>query len=200
MKKKNAGKTILTWNSMSFKDPYKVIIAIYDAADVETYRDFIRDILLYSTRTKQYRKEHGGNMRFYLDGIICLLNACFIIGKNKKHSLLELRDEDMLNSKFYSLHTLESKRWSDFPRSLTQSETLNPYKVFGKIFKHHNPDKWSDILKYLADDACSSYSDKPDENLLEVYIQLTKLFEATHLIYVREIEHIGNWREAKTEK
>lgn len=194
MKKGKTNKMQLTWGSTAFDDPYQVIRAIFGFADTGFYRHFIRDILLYSTRKKRYKKEHASNIIFLLDGIVCLLSACFIISKEKKHSLLEVEEEDIIKPDFYSLRNAATDLWSDFPRSLTKAEMLDPYTVFGKVFQHYTPDKWYHLMKYFTEDACGNYSDVYEENTLLVYIQLTRLFEAAHLINVREIAHVRNWR------
>lgn len=200
MKKQKIQKIKLTWNSLEFNNPYGVIKEIFEFAHIGFYRKFIRDVLLYTTKNKQYKKHHAGNIMFLLEGIKCLLNACFLISKEKMHSLLEVREEDIMNGNFYSLYKTETGLWADFPRSLTKPEIIDPYKAFAKIFQHNSPNKWYEIIKYLAEDACGSYSDMLEENPLEVYIQVTKLFEAAHLINVREIAHVTNWRQYKNQK
>ena len=99
-----------------------------------------------------------------------------------------------MNKNFFTLATLESKQFSDFPRALNKAEMRNPYKALSKLFKQHTPEKWLAKFKYLLDDACAKNADVFYENPLEVYLALSKLFEAAHLIQVREIGHIRKWR------
>ena len=199
MKKQKKQKLKFIWRDLALSNPYKVIEEIFNYATVQYYRDFLRDVLLYSTKSKEYRKEHVGHVIFSLEGIACLLKACFVISKEKKHSLLDVTEEDILNANFYSSRNSKMDLWSDFPRSLSQAEILDPYIAFGKIFECHNPDKWHEIMKDVVNYAGSTcYHDMLEENLLEVYLQLSKLFEAAHLIHVREINHVWNWRRHET--
>lgn len=182
------------WRKKRFHDPYKVITEVFDYANLGFYRKFIGDVLLYSSLKKQYKKLHTGNMLFLLEGISCLLQACSVIGKEQKQSVLDFREKDLLNRKFYSFHTTDTECWADFPRSLSVAETNNPYAVFKNVFQCKSPEEWMDAFKDLVEDACGSYADVSDENTLDMYMQLTKVLEAAHLIYIREIVYIRNWR------
>ncbi len=194
MKRKKAHKNTLQWGNSVFTDPHKVIREIFDFAEVGFYRNFIKDILLYSTRHKKYKKEDMGNLLWLQEGVFCLLGACNAIRKTKKHSLMDIRNEDILNSRFYSNCLAESGIWSDFPRTLSESEVIDPYRTFRRIFKHRNADEWICIFKESLEEACGSYSSTYDQNTLLVYIQLSSLFEASYLIYIREIVHTNDWR------
>lgn len=194
MKKDKSRKAQFNWGIITFDNPYQVIKAIFSFAGIAFYRDFIRDILLYSTSKKQYREKHAGNIIFLLEGIDCLLKACFAIHKVQQHSLLEIRAEDILNSNFYSLPKTGSRTWTDFPVALTEAEMLDPYTAFKKVFRHKGPGQWYETIKYLNEMACGSYEGTIKENILEAYLQLTRLFEAAHLIYVRELAHVRRWR------
>lgn len=201
MKKEGkADKVIFTWGSLTFDHPYQVIEGVFDYSHMHTYRNFIKDVLLYSTHKKKYRKKDAGSILFLLEGIGCLLQACYSISKEKEHSLLEVRDDDMLNSNFYSMRNDDTDIWSDFPRSLSKSEMLDPYKSFQKVFRHNNSEKWYEIIKISVEYACGSYNEGPEENALEVHVQLSKLFEAAHLIYVRELGHVRSWRSIGNRK
>ncbi|HEU0228425.1 MAG TPA: hypothetical protein VFQ86_11850 [Arachidicoccus soli] len=52
MKKNKTNEPVFTWGSLVFTDPYEVIQQIFDFSGVGYYRNFIKDILLYSTRKK----------------------------------------------------------------------------------------------------------------------------------------------------
>lgn len=194
MKKKKSEKQEFTWGCLTFGDPYIVIKEIFSFAHVDFYRDFIGDILLYSSRKKVYRKKYTGDIMFILDGIFCLLQAGYVISKERKHSILDIRESDILNSSFYTLTSSGIRQWADFPRSLSKDEMLDPYSALGRLFKHYKPDKLYNAIKRLATDACGCYENELEENTLEIYVSLSKLFEAAHLIWVRELEHIRNWR------
>lgn len=188
-------KITFTVGGTVFKNPYRVIPAIFSFAHIEDQRTFIKDILLYSTSSKRYQKEDFGSILLYLEHFSCLLAACFVISKQRKGSPIEVRTDDMLNSNFYSIRETTTDIWSEFPRSLTQEEFLNPYKALKQVFKSRNPEVWSSLIKDVTDYACGNYGgDFPEINSFEVYQHLCKLLEAAHLINVREIEQPYKWR------
>jgi hypothetical protein len=194
MKDKKYKKRKFVWGALNFSDPYKVIQAIFNYANIDSYRDFIVDILLYSTVKKHYKKKDPVDIMYIIEGIYCLLQACYVISKMKECCILEVRTSDVLNAKFYSLSSTELGQWVEFPRSLSKDEFLNPYKALKQVFRHYTPDKLYDIVKYLTENACGSYCDEFEINTFEIYYLLSKLFEASHLIRVRELDHIENWR------
>jgi len=81
-----------------------------------------------------------------------------------------------------------------FPRMLSLKEYSDPYVVFKRFFKFLSLAEWkrelNDILEYAL--VTTSFWDAGIEaNSLSIFIHLTKLVEAVHLIDVREINHIG---------
>lgn len=195
MKHQKENKMTFTLDGVTFTDPYSVIAEVFSAADIQSYRRFVTDILLYSSSKKLYQKERFGGIMYYLDRLSCLLEAGFAIRKQVKKCHLDVRNEDLLNRHFYSLSEATENAWAGFPRSLTRADFFDPYKALKKVFKVRNPDTWSFVLKEMADFACGYYWEAtPDNNTLEVYLSISKLLEATHLIYVREIAQPDKWR------
>ena len=188
-------KQVFIWRNETFADPYKAIEAIFDFTDVFVYKKLVRDIALYSGKKKKYKKTHAGNLIWKLEAISCMLNACFAINKEKKFCPLDILASDVMNEKFYSRYEDKSHIWSDFPRLLSAEEFINPYKALGKIFSHTNPEQYHQRFKALIGYACGSYNDHFSGNIMDIYFQLTKLFEAAHLIYIREIIYVRNWRK-----
>jgi hypothetical protein len=73
-------------------------------------------------------------------------------------------------------------------------EYKNPYVVFKRFFKFKELPKWKsdlqDILSYaLGKDTLFEAGVYID--CLSIYLHLTKLIEAAHLVDAREIYHIG---------
>lgn len=188
-------KKVFIWRNEAFTDPYKAIEAIFDFTDVFQYKRLVRDIALYSSKKKRYKKEHAGNLIWKLEAISCMLDACFTINKEKRFCPLDVLDDDIMNEKFYSRHEDKNRIWSDFPRLLSVEEFTNPYKAFKKIFNHMKPEQYYERFKELIGYACGSYNDHFSGNSMNIYFQLTKLFEAAHLIYIREVAHVRNWRK-----
>jgi hypothetical protein len=95
----------------------------------------------------------------------------------------------------------KSDPWYFFPRSLTRKEWANPYRVFAKLAARGGRKKWRFRLRELQFFALSissiNESDEVDLNTLQLYLLLTKLIDAAHLIDVRAITEIGGERRLK---
>lgn len=194
MKNKKSKDQAFTWGNSVFTDPYMVIKEVFGFENLGHYRNFITDILLYSERKKAYKQKNAGSIIWLTDGMNGLLDACYAINKMKKYNPLELWDSDIVNTKFYSNRKEQNDIWEDFPRTLTQEEFIDPYLTFKKIFRRQKPGKLLKAFKELIEYACGSYRDKPEEDTFSVYFQLTRLFEAAHLIYIREMAQVVGWR------
>lgn len=179
------------WSHMTFDDPYQVIASIFDHADLAHYRELIRDLSIYSCLNKVYQKENPGNLLWKVEGINCLLQACFVLSKHKKESPVKVTEADLMEQRFYATDASSVTCWNSFPRFLSQSEFRNPYLVFKDFFKLKSIEQWQADIRELIFEAyivCDEYS---EHNIIQMYIQLSKLFEAAHLIDVREITHIN---------
>lgn len=80
--------------------------------------------------------------------------------------------------------------WHFLPRHLTQKEFVNPCKVFQKIKNHRSVEKWKERLKDLMMHALSHNNMQgfiSGGEVLNSWLLLHKLLEATHLVYVRAI-------------
>lgn len=187
MKEQKVHDAKFVWGRLSMNDPYHVIREVFSYADVGFYRGFLKDVLLYSTRKKRYRKEDAGQVLFLLEGVDCMLKACFEISQNPPPGHAEPSEDERYNRNPNAEgETTVSYTWSNFPRALTQAEAQNPYRAFAKVYKHNSPYQWRRTINYLAADACGRYDDFPEENTLKVYLQLSRLFEAAYLVYTRQ--------------
>lgn len=73
-------------------------------------------------------------------------------------------------------------------------EFIDPYLVFKKFFKTKEIGEWKKIMEKIFEFAitdASFFEGGLDLDALSVYFHLTKLFEAAHLIDVREVTHVG---------
>lgn len=80
-------------------------------------------------------------------------------------------------------------QWDFFPRHLSKKEFLNPYLALEKFTKQHSLYEWkyllNDILNHaLSTESISQFYD--GESILNTWLLLHKLLEATHLIEVRQ--------------
>ncbi|OMP75081.1 hypothetical protein BW716_31930 [[Flexibacter] sp. ATCC 35208] len=63
--------------------------------------------------------------------------------------------------------------------------------AFKNFFRYQKLEKWKEDLQEILNYPLSKYTEDLELRLLDMYLHLTKPIEATHLIDVREITHIG---------
>lgn len=179
------------WYKERIKDPYQVIAAFFSAADIASHRKRIRVFLKASCSDKIWRKDNPGDLLHDFKLIESVINAAYVLNKEKKKSPIEITSYDLLNRNLYS-NDMDND-WNCFPRSLSRKEYINPYRVFKNFFDYQELEKWKKELQAILNYALVSTGLTESEtelNVLSIYIHLNKLVEAAHLIDVREITHI----------
>ncbi|MGN6437600.1 MAG: hypothetical protein ACTHMM_13755 [Agriterribacter sp.] len=174
------------------KNPYEIISDFFCAADLAAHRKYIKQLLQAAQSNKSWNKGAAGDFlnRFRL--LESVINAAYLINQVKKKSLTSLGNDDPFNKRYFS--NGNGTDWDCFPRSLSMKEYIDPYLVFKRFFKYLELSGWKEELKYLLDYALLNMSLSEagvDIDILAVYIHLTKLTEAAHLISVREITNLG---------
>jgi hypothetical protein len=180
------------WYREEINDPYQVIAEIFSAADIASHRKRIREVLKAACSDHIWRKDNPGDLLYDFKLIESVINAAYLIKKEKKKSPLDIATYDLLNKNLYSDGS--DNDWNCFPRSLSKKEYINPYRVFKSFFKYQKLEKWKEELQEILNYALVNMSLSEagiEMDILSIYIHLTKLIEAAHLIDVREITHVG---------
>jgi hypothetical protein len=181
------------WYREEITDPYQVIAESYDFADVAFYRKLIKNVLLAAGSEKVCRKDDPGNLLYELKMLESVINAAYLINKEKKVSPFTIGEGDVFNKNLFCGRNGRDNEWDYFPRSLSMKEFIDPYLVFKRFFKYKDLDSWKEDLEIILNFALTkgSITGSGEEiDLLPIYIHLTKLVEAAHLIDVRETTHI----------
>jgi len=194
MKKKAEYLTTSIWYREPITDPYQTIAEFFSAADPATYRKDIKDILKTASSNHSWRKSNPGDLLYHLKLIESVINAAFLINKEKKESPLDITPKDIFNPNLYCGWHANNTEWDYFPRGLSFKEFSNPYRAFSHFFKYLSLPEWKTILQEVSEYALANdslFESGVDMDILSIYIYLTKLVEAAHLIDVREVNHIG---------
>jgi hypothetical protein len=182
------------WYKNEITDPYQTIAEFFTAADVAYYRKTIKGALNAACSSKIWNKSSPGDLLWLFERLESVINAAYLINKEKKKSPLSIGKEDVFNPNLYCSWHADQTKWNFFPRSLSLKEYIDPYLVFKRFFKYLKLPDWKQKIHDLVDYALvtTSVSEAAlDFDTLTIYFQLTKLVEAVHLIDVREINHIG---------
>ena len=182
------------WYKEEITDPYQTIAEFFSAADVVSHKKTIKAAISAAWSNRIWRKKNPGDLLYDFKLLESVINAAYLLNKEKKKSPLRIGSDNAFNPNLYCGWHHGLTEWDYFPRMLTFKEYANPYVVFKRFFKFLSLAEWkrelNDILEYAL--VNTSFSDIGLEfNTLQIIIHLTKLVEAVHLIDVREINHIG---------
>jgi hypothetical protein len=182
------------WYKEEISDPYQVIAEFFTAADLNSNRKIIKDLLFAANSGKVYNKDSPGDLLFHMKLFESLINAAYLINQERKKSPLEISNYELFNPNLYRGWDRDSTDWDFLPHTLSLKEYKNPYGVFKRFFKFMDLPSWKRDLQEILDYALvkdSLFEAGVFIDCLPIYLHLTKLIEAAHLIDVRETYHIG---------
>jgi hypothetical protein len=194
MKKKPDYLETSVWFKEEISDPYQIIAEFFSAAGLSENRKIIKNLLLAANSKKTYNKDAPGDLLWHMKLFESVINAAYLINLEKKKSPLEIPNYDLFNPNLFRGWGRDTCDWDFLPGSLSLKEYTNPYLVFKRFFKFQDLSKWKSTLQQILEFALiedSAYEVGVDIDYLLIYLHLTKLIEASHLIDVREIYHIG---------
>ncbi|HJU45406.1 MAG TPA: hypothetical protein VJ647_01420 [Chitinophagaceae bacterium] len=181
------------WYRETITDPYQVIAEAFDFSEISYYRKVIKGILLSTQTDKIYDEVSPSNLLFQFRMMESVINACYLINKENKKSPLTIGAGDYTNRNLYYGRHDRKDGWDYFPRCLSRKEFMDPYLVFKRFFKFRELQQWKMDLEEVLNRALSRSDERLEisVDILSMYFYLTRLFEAAHLIDVREITHVG---------
>lgn len=181
------------WFKDKITDPYQIIAAFFDAADIAHHRKIIRNILQVACSERCWEKQEQGHLLYEFSLLESVINAAWVLDQEKKKDPLLINPEDVFNPNLFVGWHGKLTKWDFLPRSLSYKEFANPYRVFKRFFRFQDITHWKEQLQLLMDYSLRSMNllELEDIRPLSLYFQLTKLVEAAHLIDVREVNHVG---------
>lgn len=170
-------------------DPFKAINAGFQFFGIDAFKDFVTDVLLYSTKQGVYDKENIPNKIDLRKCIKDFIFLCHHIDSCKiKKSSYQITDRAVIKT-----HNREPKNYIDCWQNkillLNEEECKNPYLVFTNVFAKCNPKVlYIDFINAISFSSVDNTEDTIfDFNYLELYIAIISLIEACFLIYSYEI-------------
>lgn len=195
MKQKHEYLATSLWYREKITDPYQIFAEFFSAADVVSHKKTVNDTLRAASSNRIYDKRNPGDLLFSLGQLESIINAVYLLNKEKKKSPLSIEVNGVFDPNlFRGWLGGDLTDWDYFPRMLTLKEYKDPYVVFKRFFKFKTLEDWKADLKTIAEYALVKTSMSEaciDMDTLSIYLFLIKLIEAVHLIDVREVTHIG---------
>jgi len=182
------------WYKDEITDPNQIIAEFFSAADLAANRKIIHSLLLAANSTKIYNKDAPGDLLFHMRLFESLIDAAYLINQEKRKSPLEISKYELFNPNLFRGWGRDTSDWDFIPHSLSLKEYTNPYVAFKRFFKFKELPKWKNDLQEILNYALgkdSLFEAGIYIDCLSIYLHLTKLIEAVHLIDVRGIYHIG---------
>ncbi|MBO9619323.1 MAG: hypothetical protein J7539_09845 [Niabella sp.] len=192
MKNKDPFKT-RCWAGLAVRDPYQVLAECFQFADIGSFRKTIRQVLLSAAKNKIHQKEEPASVLDSFKAIRSVMLAARAFCRQKKLSALLLTPEQFTDKRLYARPNADCAEWKCLPKNLSEKEYQDPYVVFYRFFKYQDIKQWRQSIEHILTYALSSCSEDIDLDLLKLYLHLTRLMEAAHLIDVREVLHIGGY-------
>lgn len=182
------------WYKEKITDPYQTFAEFFSSADVVSHKRTVNDALRAASSDRIYDKRNPGDLLFSLGLLESVINAAYLLNKEKGESPLSIEVGNVFDPNlFRGWLGGDLTDWDYFPRMLSLKEYKNPYIVFKRFFKFQKLADWKTDLRTIAEYALvkTSLSEACIEmDTLGIYLSLTKLIEAAHLIDVREVTHI----------
>ncbi|MGJ7033794.1 hypothetical protein [Niabella hirudinis] len=178
------------WAFTVVTDPYQVFAECFVFTDIGSYRKTIRQVLLSAARNKVHKKESPASVLDLFKAIHSVMLAARALYRQNKTSELQLKPEQFMDKRLYTRPGAAFAEWEYLPKTLSKKEYQNPYLVFHRFFKYQNTEAWQQSMEQVLSNAFSGYASDHTLHLLNLYLHLTRLMEAAHLIDVREVLHV----------
>lgn len=183
------------WYREKIEDPYQVITDGFSAAKVSDYRKDIKCLLQAACADHVISNRYPSDMLCLAEYLESLINAAWLISREKKKRLYRLTADEIISNAFASSPGSPHAAWNSIPRLLSNKQLANPHRVIQKFFRHKNIHEWKAELQCLL-----QYALSPDSifeagigiDTLCLYVHLVQLTEALYLIGLHSENSINN--------
>ena len=163
------------WYAYEIENPFEVIDAFFDYADLDHYKQRLAEAVLYISKQEVYKKEYPGQVFVFYTTLRSFLKACFCLQyKRKKWKVKQSSDCKSI------LHQ----------GSLTKEEYANPFTVFQIAFAENSLDEFEFFLCEIIHISLSPNIVEFDYDLITPYIHLTKMLDASQTMRESGLEKI----------
>jgi hypothetical protein len=197
-----------TLESLKVQAGYAEISDFFSAYSLSQARKYLQKILKASNANRSSGL-NPSSILYFFERLQQLYTASMLIhqsGLQRDAAIIsppENAAPDLASYPQYCGWNVPNAPWYFIPRSLSEKEYFNPYKVFKKLDAYASEETWKYIFHELREYTFlkGSFSDAGDSyNILEIYILLNKLLEACHLIEVRAITELDGRPRPKWKK
>ena len=175
MKKNKISFETSFWVGSVTGNPFQVINAFFDFADLDYYKQNLSDAVMYSYKKEVYEARNPSNAFIFYTAINSFLKVCYCLKVKSK--------------KWRVKASLCSESIFHFS-SLTKDECENPFIVFRKAFNEKTLEEFESFLCLILELSLSPHDGDPYSDLTTPYIYLIKMLDAVALIRERGVEKV----------
>lgn len=175
MKKKKIHFETNFWAAYVIGNPFEVIDALFDYADLEYYKKGLAEAVMYCHKKEVYKKGYPGEVFLCYAALRSFLKAC----SELQHKARRWQVKQAPDAKS-GLHQA----------SLTAEEYANPFRVFQGAFAEKSLEDFEFFLSEMTRLALSPYTLSFDTDLITPYIHLVKMLDACQLMRERGVERV----------
>ncbi len=172
---------------------YKIISDFFSTYSLPSAIEALSSSLKAANKEKIWKGRCPANLIYFYERLEGLLSAAYNLlddfERREEAKLADINENIWLLTEYKiycGWHTGDTP-WYFFPRHLTQKEFIDPWKALKKITRYQTLEQWKLGFKDILQDALCTHSANEDTGILETWLLLHKLLEATHLIEVRVI-------------
>ncbi|RUT67853.1 hypothetical protein D0817_24250 [Flavobacterium cupreum] len=173
MKKNKTAFDTRFWAGFTAENPFKVLDAFFDFADLDDYKQQLNEALRYSGSSKVYEQDNPASVFVFYTVVSSFLKACYCLREKSK--------------KWKVKASLPSETVSQLS-SLTKEEYENPFSVFQKAFNEKTPEEFEFFLREIVRLSLSPQAEDADTDLTIYYIHVIKMLDAAELMRERGVE------------
>lgn len=177
------------WYKEVITDPRQTFAEAFLFMDIFGFRRLFKEVLRATLPGASYTPNLIADLICEFKIIESVINAAYIINRDQVKCSIETDSTELSNNFVYYGEHYDSLEWDYFPRSLSRSEFMDPYLIFDRFFEYRSLKQWKAYLLETMETATVKEKGGSGLDLIEIYFQLTKLFEAACLVDIRENKH-----------
>lgn len=160
------------WAGSRINEPYDLLGAFFDFAHLDQSKEILNEMIFYSSLPKSISEMHDSTAITMYTAFHSLLRTAYVLNQTP-YTLIEQPIEDVKHLNLGSLN---------------KEEFINPFIVFQNAFDRHSLEDFDVALYEMLYFSMSVHFDSPDSDLLSPYIHITKILDASWLVYQRGIK------------
>lgn len=173
MKKKKISLDSNFWGPADITDPFDLITAFFDFADIHTYKGKLNEMMMFMYNKGIYSPDYPGQIFVFYKALHSFIRAGYCLQfLNKKGRISEPED-----SSYRYYHGM-----------LSAEEFADPFLVFKTAFTKQSLTEFDYFLCEITHLSLSPRIDSCGKDLMTPFIYLIKMLEAAQLIRQRGIE------------